>query len=469
MKKDNIQEREQAAPLSVPPYQTELQPLSIEGSAYQDKDLETKGDNKLINKSQVYLRRIRGWNAAFAITVCALVGLLLAGPIIAPPKGMNQHFFYLARSFSEGKLYVDDLPSDHPDAVEWQGHKYLPFGPLPAVLLIPFLPFFSAGVHLLWIGYLFTLFNLWLFHRVLGLFGIAGERRRWALLLFFGGTVYYSVTLVGSSYFFAHIVVGTFLLAAILEALDKGRPWILGLLLGFAIMTRVSLLAALPFFIMLLWWRRSSKGDTPNTASLFLPLARDFSVLFAALTGPIAALLYYNYLRFGNPLESGYSVATLGIDAFQQARNQGLFSVQHIPKNLVMMLFQGPRAYPSEDAAILQFPYLAPSQWGMGLIYTSPGLFYAFAARLKDPLVRACWVATIFGMLPVITYYGVGWLQFGYRYALDFLPFLILLSAKGFPTPMPGLAKTLVLVSVTVSTWGALFLLAWIYGFVFHL
>ena len=55
---------------------------------------------------------------------------------------------------------------------------------------------------------------------------------------------------------------------------------------------------------------------------------------------PLLALLAYNYLRFGNPLESGYSMASLGSDVLMQARSQGLFSVVHIPKNLFMMLLQ---------------------------------------------------------------------------------------------------------------------------------
>ena len=39
-------------------------------------------------------------------------------------------------------------------------------------------------------------------------------------------------------------------------------------------------------------------------------------------------------------------------------------------------------------------------------------------------------------MIPIITYYGIGWIQFGYRYALDFLPLALLLAAPGFPNPM---------------------------------
>ena len=74
---------------------------------------------------------------------------------------------------TEGKLTVDTIPTIT-DVVTWQGHKYLPFGPLPAVLLIPFLPILDLGVHIVWIGYLLTLLNIWVLYKILGATGIQG-------------------------------------------------------------------------------------------------------------------------------------------------------------------------------------------------------------------------------------------------------------------------------------------------------
>jgi hypothetical protein len=67
----------------------------------------------------------------------------------------------------------------------------------------------------------------------------------------------------------------------------------------------------------------------------------------------------------------------------------------------------------------------------MGLFFTSPALVYVFRAKLREPLVQACWARTLSVLVPIITFYGIGYVQFGYRYALDFMPFLMLLATRG--------------------------------------
>ncbi len=413
------------------------------------------------------------WQLAFFVAVCCIVLLMLLGPGLVPPKVDNLHYVYLAHSMTEGKLTVDNIPASYSDVVTWQGHKYLPFGPLPAVLLIPFLPILDLGVHIVWIGYLLTLLNIWLLYKILGATGIKDERRPWAVLLFFGGTVYLSVALVGSSYFLAAVLTVTCVLLAVLEMLTKRRPWLIGFLIGLAGMSRLTSIFVLPFFMWMLWKGTASNpmADPPGphdpaqaqAATRLSRLAVNYALLFAGLAVPLVLLLIYNYLRFDNFLESGYNMAVLSYQPFVDARAYGLFSLAHIPKNLFMMFLQGPMAYPSEDAGVLLFPYIMPSPWGMGLIYTSPAIFYAFRSKFKEPFVKACCLGIAVAMIPIITYYGIGWIQFGYRYALDFLPLALLLAARGFPKPMNNLSKALVLVSVVVSTWGAFILLTWIH------
>jgi hypothetical protein len=309
--------------------------------------------------------------------------------------------------------------------------------------------------------------NVWLFWRVLGLARVTDERRAWATLLFFGGTTYLSVAAVGTSWFFAHIVVTTFLLAAVAETLGKRRAWLIGLYLGLAGLTRTTALFALPFFLWLFWQGRQGDVDEeapepgPLVARRTLPW-REAGLLALGLAVPLALLLGYNYARFGNVLESGYAHAYLRNPVLAEALSQGLFSVAHIPKNLFMMLLQGPLPYPGENAPVLQFPYVQPSQWGMGMFFVTPALAYAFRATLRRPLVQACWLGVLSIMVPVITYYGVGWIQFGFRYALDFVPLLMVLVALGLPRPMTVLSRVLVLVSVGVSLWGTLWLISWV-------
>ena len=415
--------------------------------------------------------RARRWGQLFFAISAGLVALMALRLLFNPIVG-DDHYTYLAQSLARGDLTVDNLPAGYSDYALWQGHKYLPFGPLPGLLLIPFLPLIGLfGGDDAWVGALFTLLNVFLFARVLERAGVWGERRNWSLLLFFGGTVYFSVALIGGSWAFAHVIATTTLLLAAHEALGKQRPLLIGLFLGLAAATRMTTIFALPFFMWLLWTtgkgsritdERSETNPAPNPQSLTPTHAvRSVALLALGLAGPVALVALYNYARFGNPLESGYALADLYFPVLEEARRQGLFSLAHIPKNLFMMLLQGPLPHPSENAPVLQFPYLRPSPWGMGLFFTSAALLYAFRglrARLREPLTMACWLGVLSLMLPIISYYGVGIVQFGYRYALDFLPFLLILAARGLPNPMTTGSRVLIITCVAVNLWGAVLL-----------
>ena len=63
----------------------------------------------------------------------------------------------------------------------------------------------------------------------------------------------------------------------------------------------------------------------------------------------------------------------------------------------------------------------------MSVLLTSPGLAFAFLADWRE---RRAWLllgATIAVLIPTLLYYGGGWLQYGYRYFLDSVPFVIAL------------------------------------------
>ncbi|HYN81589.1 MAG TPA: hypothetical protein VES88_08820 [Gemmatimonadaceae bacterium] len=394
-----------------------------------------------------------------------VVILLLVWPTVQVALGGDQYVF-LARQLAEGRLDVDNLPPRYGDYAPWQGHKYLPFGPLPALLLVPLLPLLNAGMALVFVGYAFTAANVLILYRLLGLAGVSDERRHWAALLYFAGTPYLGVTLIGISTYYAHIVATTFLLLAIHEALGKQRWLLVGVTLGLAAACRFTEIFALPFF---LWMAAAGDGgvgagEQPQRARFETrpaTLLPRLAMLFSGLAAPILLLCAYNYARFGNIAETGFGTAVLYSDVLYEARSAGLFSLEHVPKNFFMMLLQGPQPVGGDSTAVLRFPYVEPSQWGMGLFFTSPALLYVFRARFSENLVRACWIATFTLLVPILAYYGIGYLQFGYRYALDFMPFLIVLAARGLPHPMTNRARALVTASVLINFWGALMLAVW--------
>ena len=57
----------------------------------------------------------------------------------------------------------------------------------------------------------------------------------------------------------------------------------------------------------------------------------------------------------------------------------------------------------------------------------SPGLLFALRADWRRPQAWLLAAATILVLIPTLLYYGGGWLQYGYRYFLDSVPFVIAL------------------------------------------
>ena len=115
----------------------------------------------------------------------------------------------------------------------------------------------------------------------------------------------------------------------------------------------------------------------------------------------------------------------------------GLFSLAHVPMNLDYFLLHLPTVIPD-------FPYLRPDGLSLSVLITSPGLLFATQADWRRP--RSWWLAgaTIAVLIPTLLYYGGGWLQYGYRYFLDSVPFVIALcglAAVRKGRVGPGLAR----------------------------
>ena len=70
-------------------------------------------------------------------------------------------------------------------------------------------------------------------------------------------------------------------------------------------------------------------------------------------------------------------------------------------------------------------------------------------------------MATILVAIPVLLYYGGGgWITFGHRYALDFVPFLLALTACAANTRFGRLERALIVLSVLSCGYGVVWYLA---------
>jgi hypothetical protein len=321
-------------------------------------------------------------------------------------------FFYLAEAFLQGRTWLT-VQLGAWDVIPVDGRFYVPFAPFPAVALMPVVAILGApgadqvesginamlaagGVGMCW----------WLLGRI----GV--ERltdRAWLTVLFGFSTQILWVTTRGGVWHTGHLVATILTFACLIELWGRQRAFLIGLLAGFAFLTRAPLAFAIPFYALLL-------APTLRTNGLRW---RPWTLLAAGVAPSLVAFFAYNQLRFGTPLESGYALATLP-DWLSAQRDMGLFSLAHVPMNLDYFLLHLPRPIPEP-------PFFRPDGLGLSVVLTSPGLFFALRADWRQS--RTWWLAaaTVAVLVPSLLYYGGGWLQYGYRYFLDSVPFVVAL------------------------------------------
>ncbi len=334
-------------------------------------------------------------------------------------------FFLLADAFLHGHLWLD-VPWRPPinDIVVLDGRVYVPFAPFPAILFIPLVALLGVGQAIA-IEPLVNAFlagvDVALAWVVLGTFGVRrADHRLWLTVLFGFGTVLWNVTVRGGVWHTAEIVgMGCTLWALVETRRERPRAWLLGLLGGAGFLTRSTLLFALPYYAWVVAGRptdlsglrravRDGLGPALQVALVALP----FGLVF----------LWYNWARFGSPLETGYELASL--PPFLEAlRAQGLFSIVHVPMNLDYLFLKGP------DELIATPPFFVPSRLGMSVLLTSPALLVGLRSLRGSSEARVLALTGLLVLLPTLLYYGGGWVQFGYRYLLDSVPFWLALCA----------------------------------------
>jgi hypothetical protein len=81
-------------------------------------------------------------------------------------------------------------------------------------------------------------------------------------------------------------------------------------------------------------------------------------------------------------------------------------------------------------------------------------LIYAFSAPWHDRTVRLLWAAVALTAAALFPYFYQGWVQFGYRYLLDALPYAIILTALGFANGRRGPIVAALLLSVLSNALG---------------
>ena len=418
---------------------------------------------------------------ALIVYVLALVAYFAASGRRLPRPSRATHFVYLADAFLHGRMSLQGNPPNDDDwaRVETLTLKdgrtvrgqfaagqattfltmrhetlnvppeniasrksdwYVSFPPLPAVLMMPvvaisglrtndiiFTIFFAALVPALLVGLLRRLRELALSRRT--------EREDlWLVAMFGVGTVFYYSSVIGEVWYTAHVIGCAIVVLYALCALEARRPLLAGLLLGLGVATRVPLIMLFPLFVFEAW--RCRRAELTRVLALFAAPAAAIGL----------ALAWFNWHRFGNPFEFGH--AYLAIRWASRIQHWGLFNYHFLSRNLAAAFTLTPKF-------INRAPFVQVSRDGLSMLITTPALAYLVWPRERPPVHRALWLTVLPIALMSFLYQNDGFVQFGYRFSLDYMVLLVMLLAIG-ARPLTRTFRILIIVGVIVNLIGAI-------------
>lgn len=344
------------------------------------------------------------------------------------------HYVRLADAFLHGRLYLTGVP-DWFEVARFDDKAFVILPPAPALFALPWVAIWGLGTDQ-------NILCMLVGAGAVGLFWIAAIQLGWSFwfriamtVLLALGTNFWWAALDAGAWQFAHMSAVFFLMAALVETTGKNRPWLVGLFVGLAGLSRLTTFFAAFFFAYTI-----GRGIS-DRKRLVLRLTA-FALGLAVMVG---LYLAYNYGRYGTISDQGYYHPQI----YQALWQKGMFDISYIPRQLDAILFYAPKF--TEE-----FPYFHPTLYGLGLFFTTPALLYMFRARLNDKLTLAALVGLIAVAIPIVTYWSVGWIQFGYRYSLDFLPFMLLLVASGMRYRLDYMKIAVIFLCFLVNLWGIL-------------
>lgn len=349
----------------------------------------------------------------------------------------EQQFALLAHSFLQGNLYLG--PADISlDASYYKGFAYWPQGVFPAVVMVPFVALFQEFIHQGHIQFVLNLLNIFLLYKIA--LKITGNRRTslWLSFAYIFATAYVVVGLIPWSWWFAQVVATSALLLLLYEYFYQRRWFVIGLYVAFALATRIDLFFAAVFPLFLIVFSKQKIRQKISSVLLLL------SPLFFGL----AFIFLYNYLRFGSVLEFGYSyhIAAIGT-AQEMLETYGVWNLFYYPTNFYYFFLKGIETIVVPGTAYLTFPFVRADPWGMSILLTSPIFLWCLRTKKKELVVKAAAVTTVFILLFLLGYFGIGSRQYGYRYGLDIYPFLFVMLCFAFQKGISWKVKAVIIAS----------------------
>ena len=260
--------------------------------------------------------------------------------------------------------------------------------------------------------------------------------------------------------------------------LDRSQV-LAGFLLGLAATARLPLVFAAPWFVFV------GGGGTA--------LRRTVSTAVGAVP-PVAALLLYTYLTTGSLIHPGYDyqykLEAMGYPSLGYNAAWSVEDARYIRHNVGIMLTALPAFSPDLKPNTLGFgepvqlctgpdakrslfdsscPLAVPIDVGTGILFSAPGLLLALLAFRRRWFARLTLGATATVVIIAtfnLAHFSQGWVQWGYRFSLDYMPFLLPLVGIGAARTdgrVRAVAILLVGLGTTVNLWGVIWgkILGW--------
>ena len=472
-------------------------------------------------------RQTPPWDPHWLVLTIGLgfVVVALALYAIEQPQTYYNHFVWQAKAFLEGRAGIDypvfptatsagnsqfqDVLSVLGPNGEQTGRGLIPFPPLPAVVLVPFVAIWGLATDEHAIGAVLGAIDVALAWWMLGRLPIRLGTRVLTTAFFAFGTVFWYTAQLGTTWYFAHIVaVGLTFVAVGLaigadpdSAIDEdalpdesddgppaddpragggslrrigtfirvdGRQFLAGLALGMAATARLSVLFGAPFLLLVggggTWLRRGSSA-----------------AIGAAI--PVAVLVGYNFVSTGHLVHPAYDylyrLESIGYPQLNYHPDWEIEDPRYIPQNLGIALFGVPALFPDAEPRALggqplctdpgamrslldvTCPIALPRDTGMSILVSSPAYLLAIPAlrRLygRSRLVTGATLAVVVVAFFNLMHFSQGWVQIGYRFSNDFAPFALPIVALGIESLSGGrwrwAVPVLLVASFAVSLW----------------
>jgi hypothetical protein len=360
------------------------------------------------------------------------------------------YFPYLAESFLHGKLYLEN-PISYVELTPNNGHWYVPYPPLAAILMLPMVSLWGAeNVNSSNFSIFFAALSVSLVFAILESISRRGWSRLgtrgniWLAGLLAVSTPLWQIAISGEVWYINQVLTLAFVAASILLVVLDAPPVLAGIFLGLAMLARPTI-ALMGLFLFSVYWQihQDERGRIKFLDWLKWGVLAVLPVLFFGM-----AFLWYNHARFGSFFDFGYVNMNIGEPGRTDIQTYGQFNTHFISRNIKLMFF----GLPYKDN---ECNFLTTKIDGMSMFVTTPALLYIFGSFRKKTWVVGAWLTSIAMLVPLVLYFATGIFQFGYRYVLDFFIPLLMLIASTMPREkLPLHVRIMILAGVLINYWG---------------